>query len=224
MKTIRQFIAAETKTISVLILLSAFSILLLLFRIKLTQSHYFLFLVWNLFLAGIPYAITSYLKTLKPINTLSLLIIGSVWLVFLPNAPYIITDLFHLRYSSAHLVWLDTLIIIVFAITGLILFYKSVFTMECIIKTYVEKRVVAFMLPVLFILVGFGVYLGRFLRFNSWEIINKPWTIITTILEILTQPRTHSAAWFFTICFGLFLCVCYYAIKTNYTTNKKASH
>ena len=68
MKTIRQFIATETKTISVLILLSAFSILLLLFRIKLTQSHYFLFLVWNLFLAGIPYAITSYLKTLKHMN------------------------------------------------------------------------------------------------------------------------------------------------------------
>lgn len=214
MKTIRQFIAAETKTISVLILLSAFSILLLLFRIKLTQSHYFLFLVWNLFLAGIPYAITSYLNTLKHINTLSLLIIGSVWLVFLPNAPYIITDLFHLRYSSAHLVWLDTLIIIVFAIIGLILFYKSVLSMESIIKTYVEKRVVEFMLPVLFILVGFGVYLGRFLRFNSWEIINKPWTIITTILEILTQPRTHSAAWLFTICFGLFLGVFYYVIKT----------
>ncbi|PKG51104.1 DUF1361 domain-containing protein [Olleya sp. 1-3] len=221
MKTIRQFIAAETKTISVLILLSAFSILLLLFRIKLTQSHYFLFLVWNLFLAGIPYAITSYLKTLKHINTLSLLIIGSVWLVFLPNAPYIITDLFHLRYSSAHLVWLDTLIIIMFAITGLILFYKSVLSMESIIKTYVEKRVVAFMLPVLFILVGFGVYLGRFLRFNSWEIINKPWTIITTISEILTHPRTHSAAWFFTICFGLFLGVFYYAVKTTTIENKK---
>ena len=214
MKTIRQFIAAETKTISVLILLSTFSILLLLFRIKLTQSHYFLFLVWNLFLAGIPYAITSYLTTLKHINTLSLLVICSVWLVFLPNAPYIITDLFHLRYSSAHLVWLDTLIIIVFAITGLILFYKSVLSMESIIKTYVEKRVVAFMLPVLFTLVGFGVYLGRFLRFNSWEIINKPWIILTTILEILTQPRTHSAAWLFTICFGLFLGVFYYVVKT----------
>lgn len=221
MKTIRQFIAAETKTISVLILLSTFSILLLLFRIKLTQSHYFLFLVWNLFLAGIPYAITSYLTTLKHINTLSLLVICSVWLVFLPNAPYIITDLFHLRYSSAHLVWLDTLIIIVFAITGLILFYKSVLSMESIIKTYVEKRVVAFMLPVLFTLVGFGVYLGRFLRFNSWEIINKPWIIITTILEILTQPRTHSAAWLFTICFGLFLGVFYYVIKTTTIENKK---
>jgi uncharacterized membrane protein len=221
MKTIRQFIAAETKTISVLILLSTFSILLLLFRIKLTQSHYFLFLVWNLFLAGIPYAITSYLTTLKHINTLSLLVICSVWLVFLPNAPYIITDLFHLRYSSAHLVWLDTLIIIVFAITGLILFYKSVLSMESIIKTYVEKRVVAFMLPVLFTLVGFGVYLGRFLRFNSWEIINKPWIILTTILEILTQPRTHSAAWLFTICFGLFLGVFYYVIKTTTIENKK---
>ena len=93
--------------------------------------------------------------------------------------------------------------------------------MESIIKTYVEKRVVAFMLPVLFILVGFGVYLGRFLRFNSWEIINKPWTIITTILEILTQPKTHSAAWLFTICFGLFLGVFYYVFKTTTIENKK---
>ncbi|QXP59932.1 DUF1361 domain-containing protein [Olleya sp. HaHaR_3_96] len=223
MKTIKQFISAETKTLSVLILLSSFSILLLLFRIKLTQSHYFLFLVWNLFLAGIPYVISSYLNTLKHINTSSLMVISIIWLLFLPNAPYIITDLFHLRYSSTHLIWLDTLIIVVFAITGLFLFFKSVLTMERIVKTYVEKKAVTFMFPFLFILVGFGVYLGRFLRFNSWEVINKPWVIITTIFKILTQPRTHSAAWLFTICFGLFLGVFYYVFKVLSFENKKAS-
>ena len=222
MKTIKQFIATETKTLSVLILLSAFSVLLLLFRIKLTQSHYFLFLVWNLFLAGVPYLISSYLATLKQINTISLIILSGIWLLFLPNAPYIITDLFHLRYSSTDLIWLDTLIIVVFAITGLFLFFKSVLTMESIFKTYVEKRMVSLSLPLLFILVGFGVYLGRFLRFNSWEIINKPYSIIETIFNIVMQPKSHTSAWLFTLCFGLFLGVFYYVFKLLHET-KKAS-
>ncbi|QCE41846.1 DUF1361 domain-containing protein [Psychroserpens sp. NJDZ02] len=222
MKTIKQFIATETKTLSVLTLLSAFSVLLLLFRIKLTQSHYFLFLVWNLFLAGVPYLISSYLATLKQINTISLIILSGIWLLFLPNAPYIITDLFHLRYSSTDLIWLDTLIIVVFAITGLFLFFKSVLTMESIFKTYVEKRMVSLSLPLLFILVGFGVYLGRFLRFNSWEIINKPYSIIETIFNIVMQPKSHTSAWLFTLCFGLFLGVFYYVFKLLHET-KKAS-
>jgi len=222
MKTIKQFIATETKTLSVLTLLSAFSVLLLIFRIKLTQSHYFLFLVWNLFLAGVPYLISSYLATLKQINTISLIILSGIWLLFLPNAPYIITDLFHLRYSSTDLIWLDTLIIVVFAITGLFLFFKSVLTMESIFKTYVEKRMVSLSLPLLFILVGFGVYLGRFLRFNSWEIINKPNSIIETIFNIVMQPKSHTSAWLFTLCFGLFLGVFYYVFKLLHET-KKAS-
>ena len=224
MKTIKQIIQAEHQTILSIILLTFFSLALLLIRIKLTNNYYYLFLIWNLFLAGLPYLISSYLATLKHIKSSTLITNSLLWLLFLPNAPYIVTDLFHLKYSSQHLLWIDTLIITMFAITGLILFFKSVWTMEIIFKTYVEKHIVAFSIPLLFILVGFGVYLGRFLRFNSWEVLNKPWTILETTVFIILNPNLNYTAWLFTIVFGLFLCVCYYAIKTNYTTNKKASH
>ena len=223
MKIISHFIKKENQTILSVFMLTSLSVLLLILRIKLTDSNYYLFLIWNLFLAGIPYIISSYLTINNKLNPTTIVLFSCIWLLFLPNAPYIITDLFHLKYTSQHLLWLDTLIILLFAIIGLILFFKSVWTMEIIFKTYVEKRMVTFSLPFLFLLVGFGVYLGRFLRFNSWEIINKPWTIIETIAFIILSPSINKNAWLFTIVFGLFLYVCYYAIKTNSLTNKKAS-
>ncbi len=213
MKTIKTFIESEFKIVSILFTLSAFSIVLLMFRIKLTQSYYFLFLVWNLFLAGIPYVISSYLTTIKKPNRLYLLGVSFVWLLFLPNAPYIITDLFHLQYSSQHLIWLDTLVIVAFTITGMLLFFKSVFSMETVFKTNFNNRIVNYCKPILFILVGFGVYLGRFLRFNSWEIINKPLSIFETILDIITNPNLHQKAWQFTFVFGLFLWIGYVVFK-----------
>ncbi|WP_289045146.1 DUF1361 domain-containing protein [uncultured Olleya sp.] len=223
MKTIRHILLTQYKTIQSVIILTTFSILLLLLRIKLTNTYYFIFLIWNLFLAGIPYLISSYLSTYNTINKVSLLTISFVWLLFLPNAPYIVTDLFHLKYSHQDLLWIDTLIIIVFAITGLILFYKSIKTMCLIFETYVEKRVVTFSLPILFMLVGFGVYLGRFLRFNSWEIINKPWTIIETIMSIILHPITYNYAWIFSIVFGATLYVGYYISDSTANKTKKAS-
>lgn len=209
MKTIKTFLSSEFKMISILFLLSAFSIILLMFRMKLTQSYYLLFLVWNLFLAGIPYVISSYLTTIKKPNRFYLLGFGFIWLLFLPNAPYIITDLFHLQYSSQYLIWLDTLVIVAFAITGMLLFFKSVCSMETILKANFNKRIVKYCKPILFILVAFGVYLGRFLRFNSWEIINKPLSIFETIIDIITNPSLHQNPWLFTFVFGLFLWVGY---------------
>ncbi|WGD35158.1 DUF1361 domain-containing protein [Olleya sp. YS] len=219
MKTIKTYLKTEFKIISILSMLSAFSIILLMVRMKLTQSYYYLFLVWNLFLAGIPYLLSSYLSTLHKPNTFYVFAVSFAWLLFLPNAPYIITDLFHLQYSNQHLIWLDTLVIAAFAITGMLLFFKSVVSMETIFKTNFNNRIINYSKPILFILVGFGVYLGRFLRFNSWEIINKPISIFETIFEITLNPSIHQSAWLFTVVFGLFLWVGYIVFK-QFTTIK----
>ena len=67
--------------------------------------------------------------------------------------------------------------------------------------------------PFLFLLTGFGVYLGRFLRFNSWELINNSHTIIKTVFIILINPITHYKAWGFSICFGVLLLLGFQSIK-----------
>src|SRR5690606_9788925 len=201
------------KIITILTLSMAFSVVLLMIRMKLNHSFFFLFLVWNLFLAVIPYAITTYLISLPNIKKISLLIYGSIWLLFLPNAPYIITDLLHLRMSNIHFMWLDVLLVTSFAFNGMMLFFLSLMDMEILLKKYVSGKNIYHFLHFVCILTGFGMYLGRFLRYNSWEIIQHPSALFTDIIDIIIQPSHHLEAWIFTGSFGLFLIVGFWLFK-----------
>ncbi len=205
MQTIKLFIFNRFKTLSVLIASMLSSIILLMVRVKLTHSFHYLFLVWNLFLAVIPYAVTTYLVSLPKVNKLSLALWFGVWLLFLPNAPYIVTDLIHLRLSETKLIWLDILIVTSFAFTGLLLFYFSFLDMMTTLGHYLKRKVVSFLIPPLLVLSAFGVYLGRFLRYNSWEILSNPKFLFEDIILILLRPFSHPDAWLFTLLFGAFL-------------------
>lgn len=140
-----------------------------------------------------------------------------IWLLFLPNAPYIITDLLHLKISVAHLLWLDILVIMSFALNGLILFYLSLLDMKKLLTTFINKKRVSFLMIGILFLSGFGVYLGRFLRYNSWEILSNPKLLLVDIINIAINPFTHQEAWLFTILFGTFLSVGYFAFKVFYS-------
>lgn len=130
---------------------------------------------------------------------------GISWLLFLPNAPYIITDLLHLKISSNSLLWLDVLMVTSFAYNGLILFFLSMLDMQNLLSKYLRKSVIKYCIPVLFLLTGFGMYLGRFLRYNSWEIINNTMNLLKDCLDIVLQPNHHGEAWLFTLTFAAFL-------------------
>jgi uncharacterized membrane protein len=207
MEPIKTLIINRFKILSLLTVSMAFSVVLLMIRIKLNQSFFFLFLVWNLFLAVIPYAITTYLISLANIQRISLLLYGSIWLLFLPNAPYIITDLLHLRLSNIHFMWLDVLLVTSFAFNGMMLFYLSLMDMEIILKKYLNTKIVYHTIHFVCILTGFGMYLGRFLRYNSWEIIQNPLALTSDIFDIIIHPNQHLEAWIFTASFGMFLMV-----------------
>lgn len=214
MEHIKNLLVNRFKIISILTLSMVFSIVLLMIRMKLNHSFFYLFLVWNLFLAVIPYAITTYLISLKNIKKISLLFYGGIWLLFLPNAPYIITDLLHLRLSNIHFMWLDVLLVTSFAFNGMMLFFLSLMDMETILKKYLNKKNIYHILHFVCIITGFGMYLGRFLRYNSWEIIQHPSALFTDIINIIIQPSLHIEAWIFTGSFGLFLIVGFWLFKT----------
>ncbi len=104
MDCIKQLILNRFKVFSLVSVSMLLSIVLLMIRMKLTHSFFYLFLVWNLFLAVIPFAITSYLVSLPKLNKLSSALWFGLWLLFLPNSPYIITDLLHLKNKYKPLV------------------------------------------------------------------------------------------------------------------------
>ncbi|WP_299275311.1 DUF1361 domain-containing protein [uncultured Psychroserpens sp.] len=211
MESIKTLIFTRFKILSLLTISMALSIVLLMIRMKMHQSFYLLFLVWNLFLAIIPYAITIGLISTPKTNKLVFVIWFSIWLLFLPNAPYIVTDLLHLINSKSHLMWLDILVILSFAFNGLILFFLSLSDMEKHIKQYVPSRYIFPLMLSIFGLTAFGIYLGRFLRYNSWEIINEPLQIFSDIFRIILEPNTE--AWIFTLTFASFLAISYWMLK-----------
>ncbi|MFL1011251.1 DUF1361 domain-containing protein [Flavisericum labens] len=214
MNDIKYLILNRYKTISILTTTMGFSIILLMIRMKLTHSFFYLFLVWNLFLAIIPFAISSYLMCIPKPSKVSLIIWPGAWLLFLPNAPYIITDLLHLKISNTHLLWLDILVVSSFALNGMLMFYWSVLDMEKLLKLFIKKSIVKHCFIFLFFFTSFGVYLGRFLRYNSWEIISNPKYLLADIVNITLKPMANFEAWLFTLLFGTFLSIGFWVFKT----------
>ena len=213
METIKTLIQTRFKTLSLISVAITFSVILLMVRIKLNKSFFFLFLIWNVFLAIIPYAITMYLNTKPNLSKFKLAFWLLVWLAFLPNAPYIVTDLIHIRIGNDSLLWLDILVVLSFAMSGLLLFYMSILDMQQLIKSKFEKLPIETISVFIFFLCGFGVYLGRFLRYNSWEIISQPQILFLDILNIIIEPFQNFEAWLFTIGFGAFLAVGFWMFK-----------
>lgn len=211
METIKTLILNRFKILSLLTLSMALSIILLMIRMKLNQSFFLLFLVWNLFLAIIPFAITTYLTSLVKIHKLAFTMLFGIWLLFLPNAPYIVTDLLHLIHSQKHSIWLDVLVIMSFAFNGLVLFFLSLSDMETILKQHLKPKYITSLMLTIFGLSALGIYLGRFLRYNSWEILNNPFAIFSDIIQIVIQPNI--VAWIFTLTFGSFLAISYWMLK-----------
>lgn len=198
-----------TKTHKILALGCIFCFLLLTVRILTTGSLYYSFLVWNLFLAGIPYAISQslrYSKWAKEQTFIVILVLG-IWLLFLPNAPYIITDLMHLRYTKSSLLWFDALLIFSFAWNGLLFGVLSLMDVFAILSTKFGKVKANYSLFVMILLCGFGIYLGRFLRWNSWEAFTQPFQLLAQCKMSLTHPDFRLRAWGITLGFGFFFWV-----------------
>ncbi len=196
-----------------LILSVCFSILLLLIRIKVTGSLFYLFLIWNLFLASIPLMITSFINNKFKNQKIFFSISFIIWLLFLPNAPYIITDFLHFKWKTQMPYWFDVLMLTTFAFNGLFLGLKSMLQMQDLLAKYLSSKKIWFTMLLICFLCGFGIYIGRFLRYNSWDIITSPALIINDIFERIIYPLEHQKTWGITFGFGSFLWILYDMFK-----------
>ena len=207
MQLIIKLFNSNRKINSVLFLFTIYCLLLLIVRAKLTNTIYLFFLVWNLFLAFVPYFFISYLKTQievqkSKIKTVSLLFL---WLLFLPNSFYILTDLIHLSQSGSHLFWFDLVAISSYALIGFTLGIVSLIEFENIIKTYTSNLITNLIMPAICFLCGVGIYLGRILRYNSWDIISNPFELVRAIFLSVTSVNALLFSFYFGVYIYLFL-------------------
>ena len=202
-----------TATNKMLILSVAFTMILLATRIALTNSLTYLFFVWNIFLAIIPLVFSNYLLKQKKLGIKSIIIVFG-WLFFYPNAPYIITDFFHYVERPPVPYWFDLLICISAVWNGLILGLISLIKVEQFLSRHLKPTAVKAIVLVSFIVCGYGIYIGRFLRFNSWNIITDIDGLFDASFQRIIHPFHHTTTWSFTLLFAAMMAVFYYTIKS----------
>jgi uncharacterized membrane protein len=172
------------------------------------------FLAWNLFLAWLPlvFAVLARDCFHRDAGAERLggkfWLLSALWLLFLPNAYYIFTDLIHLTNRYHFNFWVDLTIILSCALTGLVLGFVSLFLMQAIV-TQLRGRLLGWLFVMATVgLSSFGIYLGRFLRFNSWDVVAKPGQLYQGISAFATgQGEPHHFAFF--ALFAVFLFIAY---------------
>lgn len=211
----RSFLQKDYSDILILSLFSILCVSLSMFRMAYTDRPYFMFLNWNLFLAFVPWLLTRIVvhAPLIKANRWITFVLMSIWLLFFPNAPYILTDLFHLQYGKGIPIWFDLVLILSFAWTGLLFGFLSLLDLEKILLAKMKGRHVTLLLSGLLFIAGFGIYLGRYLRWNSWDIISDPTPLLLDIVNRIVQPLDHPQTWGMTILMGIFLNMIYWTFK-----------
>jgi uncharacterized membrane protein len=205
-----------TLTIQDLLLISCgFSCLLLIGRAAVTGLVTYAFLLWNLFLAFIPYAITHCLSGQPSLwkSKPKLLVVIFAWLIFIPNSFYILTDLFHLDTFDSAPKWFDLLLLFSFAWNGLLLGILSVRTLEKIIETVWGKDFSFTILVVVMWLNAFGIYIGRYLRYNSWDVVAQPLSLFSEMFEVIFHPIKNKMEWGMITVYAVFLLLLYTTLK-----------
>ncbi|MEJ7737726.1 MAG: DUF1361 domain-containing protein [Chitinophagaceae bacterium] len=192
-----------------------FSTFLLIARVFYTGSLYFVSLEWNLFLAFVPYSVSTWMfdNPQRISNKWLLSIVVFVWILFIPNSFYIITDLFHLGENGYAPLWYDLLLLLSFAWNGLMMGILSVRQMEKIMQaSYFTKHELLFVYPVMW-LNALGVFIGRYWRLNSWDVITNPFRLIIDILDLIMHPLVYKNAWAMIFTFSVFMTLLYLTIK-----------
>ena len=182
-----------------------------------SHTYHYWFLLWNLVLAWVPFVFAAIAYSLasarRAVLYVLIVLAALVWLAFFPNAPYILTDFLHLG-SMGDIVpgWYDVLMLFWFAWTGLILGIVSLYLMQEIVTRGLGTVAGWVFVVVVAGLGSFGIYLGRFLRWNSWDLVRRPGPLANELLGRVTDPASQPRLLGFTLLFALLFLFIYVAV------------
>lgn len=189
-----------------------FTLVLLGVRALYAGSTSYFFYPWNLFLALIPLFFSKLLLRQKDFNVKSILLLIA-WLLFLPNAPYLVTDIFHFEERPPVPQWFDLMLVVSGAWNGILLCMISMFQVERFLSMTCNPKFINSIMLLLLLPCGYGIYIGRFLRYNSWDVLTDPFDLLKTSTHHVHHPFENLNVWAFTLIFAAFLGIIYLTIK-----------
>jgi len=213
-KKLRNFSVRNRHNIAVFVLLNAacaMCIGLVAARVAYSDTDRHVGLIWNLFLAWSPFILAYIAHAISWRRIwlyLVLPFIAFVWLIFFPNAPYMLTDLQDLaRRAGEAPLWYDVIIVVWCSWTGMLLGVISLYLMQDIIQRAFSRFTGWAFVFIISGLSSFGIYIGRFVRLNSWDILQNPTEAAVDILGVIIDPSRRLAA--FTLLYTFFFLFVY---------------
>ena len=194
----------------VVFLSCALCVVLTFFRFYISHATVYAFLLWNLCLALIPFALSMVIFTSTSKWRILFLLMG--WLLFFPNAPYLVTDLFHYGHLPPVPQGYDMAMLVAYAWCGLILGHLSVLFIHHAIRRMINNWVAWPLVFISLFLGAFGVYLGRFLRWNSWDVFFNHERVFHDIYSIFSDPVIYKWSWAIIVLTFAFLLIGYFFI------------
>ena len=173
------------------------------------------YLVWNLFLAWVPFGLGVWLHHLltrqRWIEWLPLGV-TVLWLCFLPNTFYMITDLVHVHSEDLDIMMYNIVLLVSFIAVSVALGLASLALIHSELRRRLPARICwRIMLGIIFV-VSFAIYIGRYLRWNTWDILTEPVGILFDLSERVINPTAHPQTFVTTLLFFVLLSTGYYAV------------
>jgi len=189
--------------------LSVADIVLLIFRILLTNSHRYSFIPWNLFLAWASFALTGILvRSVHHARWLSWRNLGLsiLWLAFLPNTFYVLTDFVHVKPTAEISQLYDIVMISLLVFTGFILGFANLFMVHRELLKRLSVTASYAVIEAVILVCSFAIYVGRDLRWNSWDVVANPSGVLVNVsssIDPLGNPRSFNVTFLFFLLISL---------------------
>jgi len=188
-----------------------------LFLLSGAQNNTFteVYLIWNLGLAWVPLLFILWLQRLLRTRLWSgwqPLAITIVWLSFLPNSFYMITDLIHLHEIERTDMLFDLVMFTSFVMNGVMLGYLSLFLVHLELIKRLSRRVSALIISGVLLLASFAIFIGRDLRWNTWDVVLNPASVIFDVSDRLINPGAHPQVFSTTASFFVLLASTYVVV------------
>lgn len=207
-------------------LLNLYALVLVIARARVYRTPLYRPMLWNIWLSIAPVLVLAIgglaglvgLLLSRPLGVVLLVLVGLVWVLLLPNASYLITELnqSHRREDDPVPLWYDIILVISLAMSGVVNTVLNVFLLHFIVTItvygdfgpYFLRPGALAIVAVVMLLIAFGMYLGRYPRFNSWD-VRHPRSFITKLRTHFADRANLAACAGFTGTYAVFLCLMY---------------
>jgi uncharacterized membrane protein len=196
----------------VLILSNGLSVLLFLIRVVGSDGFRYWYMLWNLFLAWLPLLFAALLvprlKRRRWLNWGNVVLV-LLWLGFLPNSFYVLTDLIHLQSTGEINILFDAVLLFSFIFNGYVSGFLSVYMIHRALQRRLLPVDTHLIITGVFLLCGLAIYLGRALRWNTWDVLINPAGLLFDVSEGVFDPFSHPQLFVTTLTFFALLSVIY---------------